>query len=95
MYNEDTLERGVIAMKKQGLEQGRMIDPIRFQDGHQMTVPSDIFPDAVVGTVESGDFWYGDLDMSDLPKLHIVAKEIGESIKVYHSASSEPLTISV
>lgn len=84
MYNEDTLDRGVAAMKKQGLSQGRMTELV---DG---TLDS-----AVVSTVESGDFWYGDLEMADLSKLHVVAKEIGESLKVFHSTLSDPITVSI
>jgi hypothetical protein len=84
MYNEDTQDAGVSAMQKQGLVQGRMIE-----------LDDTAMDDAIVGTVESGEFWYGDLDMSDLSKLHIVAKEIGESIKIYHRSLSDPMTISV
>lgn len=85
MYNEHTLDLGVAAMKKQGLEQGRMIE---------LTKDSAATANAIVGTIESGDFWYGDLEMSDLHKLHEVAKELGESVKVYHPTFSEPMTIS-
>ena len=82
MFNEHTLDAGVTAMKKQGLVQGRMLE--MFSD----------LSDVVVGTVESGEFWYGDLEMGDLSKLHIVAKEIGESIRIYRY-DGEPLTISI
>lgn len=84
MYNEHTLDLGVAAMKKQGLEQGRMVE-----------LDEGILDNAVVGTVESGEFWYGDLDMADLSKLHEVAKVVGESVKVYHHSLQEPLTVSV
>jgi hypothetical protein len=84
MYNEHTLHAGVVAMRKAGLVQGRMTETKNTE-----------YPNAIVGTVESGDFWYGDLEMADLSKLHDVAKEIGESVKLFHSTLSEPLTISV
>lgn len=81
MFNEHTLDLGVTSMRKNGFIQGQMNENVSWKN-------------AIIGTVESGDFWYGDLDMSDLSKLHNVAKDIGESIKIYHHSLDEPLTIS-
>lgn len=59
-------------MKSKGLPQGRIIHP----------VTESVYPNSVLSTTESGDFWYGDLDMTDFATLHAVAKEITQSINL-------------
>ena len=70
MYDEYVQDQASRSMKAKGLSQGRMIHP----------VSDTVYPNARLSTTESGDFWYGDLDMADFATLHAVAKEITQSI---------------
>ena len=70
MYDEYVQDQASQAMSRRGLSQGRMLYP----------TAESVYPNALLTTTESGDFWYGDLDMMDFATLHDVAKEIGQSI---------------
>ncbi len=81
MYNEEVQEEAVELMKKNGLGVARLLE---VRDG--------VLANAVVGTEEDGDFWYGDLDLAeDATKLRKVASSLGKSLKV--STESTGMTI--
>ena len=72
MFDEHVQDQASQAMKSKGLKQGRIIYPIT----------DTVYPNSILSTTESGEFWYGDLDMTDFATLHEVAKEITQSINL-------------
>jgi hypothetical protein len=72
MYNEEVQEEAVQLMSKNGLRMARVLE-----------VKENVLTNAVIGTEEDGDFWYGDLDLnSDVGKLKTVASTLGKSLQV-------------
>ena len=72
MYNEDVQEEAVQLMKNNGLGMGRFLEAADM-----------VIANAVIGTEEDGDFWYGDVDLNeDVSKLRNVALSLGKSLKV-------------
>jgi hypothetical protein len=72
MYNEEVQEEAVQLMSKNGLRMARVLE-----------VKENVLANAVIGTEEDGDFWYGDLDLnSDVGKLKTVASTLGKSLQV-------------
>ena len=72
MFNEEVQEEAVKLMKKNGLSTGRFLE-----------IKEHVLANAVVGTVEDGDFWYGDIDLNfDVSKLRNVASALGKSLQV-------------
>lgn len=72
MYNEETQDESVLLMKKNGLGMGRFLE-----------VTETVIANAVVGTEEDGDFWYGDVNLNeDVAKLRNVALSLGKSLKI-------------
>jgi hypothetical protein len=73
MYNEDVQEEAVTLMNSHGLRMARM-SPI---------TDADTIFNAVVGTVEDGDFWYGDLNLNeDTNKLRMVSSAMGKTLRI-------------
>lgn len=78
MYHEHVQAMGSQLMKSKNLPQGRMVYPLT----------SDSYPNAMLSTIESGDFWYGDLEIADLGTLHEVAKSLKQSVEVRYDNGS-------
>jgi hypothetical protein len=72
MFNEEVQEEAAELMNKNGLFTGRFLE-----------IKEHVLANAVVGTVEDGDFWYGDIDLNfDVAKLRNVAAALGKSLQV-------------
>jgi hypothetical protein len=78
MFNEEVQEEGTELMTKNGLQMARILE-----------VKEHVLANAVVGTEEDGDFWYGDLDLAgDSAKLRSVATALGKSLKICTDSTS-------
>lgn len=73
MYNEENQEEAAALMVKNGFKMGRVIHPL----------DESVIANAVVGTTEDGDFWYGDIQPSyDFSQLKAIAAELGKDLQV-------------
>lgn len=72
MYNEEIQEEACGIIISLGLPMGRLLE-----------ITESIIPNAIVGTNDDGDFWYGDLHMAeDTSLMSDVANKLGKTLRV-------------
>jgi hypothetical protein len=85
MYNEEAQEEGAQLMKANGFKMGRVIHPL----------DESVIANAVVGTEEDGDFWYGDIQPSyDFSVLKTIAVKLNKNLHIY-SDTGRALVVNV
>ena len=82
MYNEEELESSLELMVKSGFPVGRFL------------YNTDIIYNTVISTVEDGPFWYGDLTLSDAPKLKAVSVELNKVLHIDSQTGLQAFSIS-